>query len=290
MINTNREHLDYYRFLCMNKGMTKKSIAAICGNDLRLYMEWLEDKDVITANHEDVQRFLMHCAIERKNKGEALNRKHTNISMFYKRLIINKDLEIKNPVDKVDRPKVRKKVKAYLKNEEYMMMISYLEGIEDLQGLALISMMWSSACRVSEIEQLDIDMLDHIERTFIVTGKGQKQRECLFSKDASERVKKFLKNREDSNPYLFLNFDKTKRLKDKAIQTYVKDLGKSAGVQQNVHPHLFRHGRAMYLLMKGADLETIQRVLGHESIATTQIYAHMNFKAVKSKVDALDED
>lgn len=230
---------------------------------------------------------MMYCATERGNEGAALNRKHTNLNMFYKRLITNFDLEIKNPLDKVDKPKVRKKVKPYLKESEYYQMFSYLEGVNDLRGLALISLMFSSGCRLSEIEQLNIASLDYTDKRFVVTGKGEKQRECMLSADASKRIKKYLRTRKDSHPALFYSKLKT-RLSAKGIQDYLKRLGLRVGIEQNVHPHLLRHGRAMQLLKAGASLETIQRILGHESIATTQIYAHMDFDSVQDAVDAID--
>lgn len=109
----------------------------------------------------------------------------------------------------------------------------------------------------------------------------------MFSKDASMKVLRYIENRTDDNKALFIT-SKGNRLSPKTIQDYLKRLGLRAGVEQNVHPHLFRHGRAMQLLKAGASLETIQRILGHESIATTQIYAHMNFDSVQSTVDEID--
>ncbi|WP_113675478.1 tyrosine-type recombinase/integrase [Vallitalea guaymasensis] len=287
ILESNKKLLERYRFICRSKGLTNKSIEAICNNDLRVYLEWLGGKDALQVTHLDIQDFLMYCTVDRKNEAQAVNRKYTNLNMFYKRLIINMDLEIKNPVEKVDKPKVRKKVKPYLKEEEYNLMISFLEHEGNLRGLALCSMMFSSACRLSEISQLDKNSLDHVNRRFIVTGKGQKQRQCMFSKDASMKVLRYIENRTDDNKALFIT-SKGNRLSPKSIQDYLKRLGLRAGVEQNVHPHLFRHGRAMQLLKAGASLETIQRILGHESIATTQIYAHMNFDSVQSTVDEID--
>lgn len=286
---SNKHLLERYRFICRGKGLTSKSIEAICNQDLKVYLRWLRERDALSVTHQDIQDFLMYCSTERKNGDQALNRKHTNLNMFYKRLIIQMDLDIKNPVEKVDKPKIRKKVKPYLKVCEYNQMIDFLGEERNYRGLAICSMMYSSGCRLAEIHQLNRNSLDHISRRFVVTGKGQKQRQCIFSKDASDKVIAYIGARNDDNEALFIT-KKGNRLSEKGIQDYVKRLGKRAGVEQNVHPHLFRHGRAMQLLKAGASLETIQRLLGHESIATTQIYAHMDYDSVQSAVDEIDNN
>lgn len=288
LLESNKKLLDRYLFICRNKGMTIKSINSICLNDLRLYLEWLGDRNALEVNHIDIMDFLNYCQVDRGNKDKTLNRKHSNLNMFYKRLIIQLDLDIKNPVDKVDKPTVRKRLKPHLKESEYNQMVEFLEGKNNLRGLALISLFYSSGCRLSEICQLNRDSLDHEIRRFIVIGKGEKERECLFSVEASKRIKDYLVSRNDNNKALFVVNTGERRLSDKSIQDYLKRLGKRAGIQQNVHPHLFRHGRAMQLLKKGLPLEIIQGVLGHENIATTQIYAQMDFDSIQRKVDAID--
>lgn len=288
ILEENKRLLERYRFICRGKGLTNKSVNSICNHDLRLYLEWLGDRSALEVNHMDIQDFLMHCSVERKNKDKTLNRKHTNLNMFYKRLIIHMDLNIKNPVDKIDKPKVRKKLKPHLKEHEYKLMIEFLEQEENLRGQAMISLFYSSGCRLSEVQQLNKNTLNHKDRRFIVNGKGEKERECLFSADASMRIKVYLASRTDDNEALFVTQDGKRRLSEKGIQDYLGRLGERAGVEQKVHPHLFRHGRAMQLLKKGVPLEIIQMVLGHENIATTQVYAQQNFDSVQDKVDAID--
>lgn len=283
----NKYYLDNYRFILQNRGLTKRSINAICDSDLKLFLRWLESKSFLEVTHIDVQKFLMHCGTLRKNGAKALNRKHTNINMFYKRLIINLDLNIKNPVSKVDKPKIRKTVRPYLNKAEYNQFLDYLISKNDLRGIALSKLFYSSSCRLSEIWQLDISSLDFTNRRFVVTGKGEKERNCMFSEDAAIAIKNYLRTRKDNNKALFISKYET-RLSRKAIQDFFRTNGERAEIEKRVHPHLFRHTRAMHLLQDGVKLETIQRLLGHESIATTQIYAHMNFNNVQSEIDNID--
>ncbi|WP_432409624.1 tyrosine-type recombinase/integrase [Wukongibacter sp. M2B1] len=171
-------------------------------------------------------------------------------------------------------------------------MLSYLDNSKDQNRIrdgALVSFFFSSGCRLTEVYQQNKDSLDFANRRFKVLGKGVKERMCIFSKDSASRIKLYLDSRTDTLDALFIS-RQNNRLSKKAIQDAVKAIGKRAGVSKNVHPHIFRHSRAMYLLKEGASLETIQRLLGHSSISSTQIYAHMNMDEVQDEVAKLDGD
>lgn len=287
ILESNKKLLERYKFICHAKGLTDESIESSCDNDLRLYLEWLGYKKILDATHEDIQNFLMYCSVERGNGDKAINRKHTNIGMLYKELIIKMDLEIRNPILKVDKIKVRKTVRPYLKKPEYKQFINTLIELKDIRGLALTKLFYSSSCRLSEIWQLNKDSLDFENRRFIVIGKGQKERECMFSEDASKAIKKYMATRIDNSTALFISKYGT-RLSKKGIQDYFGRRGKKAQLTKKVHPHLFRHTRAMHLLEDGIRIETLKELLGHTSIATTQMYAHMMFNNVAKKIDEVD--
>ncbi|MFT9498042.1 tyrosine-type recombinase/integrase [Anaerosolibacter sp.] len=284
----NQKLLDRYIVHCKNKGLTQESIRAICQNDLRVFLEFIGDKKLSKVTHHDIEDFLIYCSEVRKNGVEAISRKFSSISQFFK-VLVNQEAKgiTRNPLDKLDKPKKRKKVRPYLTYEEYEKLIEYVDEENDLRGAALISLMFSSGCRLSEIHQLNIDSLNFSTRRFKVLGKGEKERICFFSEDAKNRIQKYLDSREDVLKALFVSRE-NRRWSKKSIQDYVKKLGIESGIQKNVHPHLFRHGRAMYLLKQGVALEVIQRLLGHESIATTQIYAHMETDAVQKVIDAVE--
>lgn len=288
ILEENNELLERYKFICRSKGLTNSSIESSCGHDLRLYLEYLGDKKALEATHEDIQKFLMHCSSKRKNKDKTLNRKHTNIGMFYSELIIKMDLEMRNPILKVDKIKVRKTVRPFLKKLEYKQFMNCLISMKDIRGIALTKLFYSSSCRLSEIWQLNIESLDFENRRFIVVGKGQKERECMFSEDAAKAIKEYLATRNDNDPALFISKYGT-RLSKKGIQDYFGRRGKKAGLTKKVHPHLFRHTRAMHLLEDGIRIETLKELLGHTTIATTQMYAHMMFSNVAKKIDEVDK-
>lgn len=289
-VEENLKVLERYRMHCRNKGLTPESIKAACNVDIPMFLKFLGNKKLQETTHLDVEDFMAYCADKRNNKPQSIARKYTSINSFFK-AIVRQELApvIKNPCDKVDKPKVRKKVRPYLTVEEYKKMLAYVDSIGDLRGGAVISFFFSSACRLTEGWQQNRDSLDFITKRFKVLGKGQKERNCMFSQDAAERIRKYLDSRTDTCEALFLSREGN-RWSKRAIQKYVKDIGIKAGLTKNVHPHLFRHTRAMALLKKGVPLQEIQRLLGHESIATTQIYAHTDMDSVQSTVDSIDRE
>lgn len=290
--NENILILRRYRANCRNKGLTTESIKAICDNDLKLFVDYLGDKHLSEVTHLDVQDFLLYCDEERLNQDEALSRKFNSLNMFYKTLIKQEVINIKNPLDKLEKPKVRKKYRDHLSEEEYKQILNYLDnskGLNRIRDAAIISFFYASACRLTEVYQQNKENLDYESRRFKVLGKGEKERICIFTNDAAYRIRRYLMTRVDDNPALFIS-SQGNRLSKKAIQDSVKSAGERAGIAKNVHPHLFRHTRAMHLLQSGAKLETIQRLLGHESIATTQIYARMSMDSVQDEIAIIDGD
>lgn len=288
-LSNNYKLLKRYKMTCINKGLTEKSIEAICDNDLRLFLEFINDKPLEEVDHNDIQDFMLYCSEDRQNGDEALARKFNSLNMFFKTLIKQEALNIKNPMDRLEKPKKRKKQRGYLTFDEYNRILDYLEETNNLRDAALYAFFYASGCRLTEVYQQDRDSLDYESKRFKVLGKGEKERICVFNKDSAERIKRYLDTRTDDIPALFIS-RQNNRLSKKAIQDAVKNAAKKAGIKKNVHPHILRHTRAMHLLQKGAKLETIQRLLGHESIATTQIYAHMNMDEVQNEVAQIDGD
>ena len=285
----NMKILQRYKMNCKNKGLTAKSIAGICDNDLRLFIEFIGDKHLADVKHTDVEDFLIHFQEERKNDPNTLSRKFASLNQFFKTLIIQESIPmVRNPLDKLSKPKGRKKIRPHLTYDEYQQVLAYLDERKDWRGGALFSLFFSSGCRLSEITQQDRDSIDLGKRQFKVLGKGEKERICMLSKDAKERIEKYLNSRKDDIEALFISKLKL-RWSNRAVERYVKATVERVGIKKKITPHCLRHTRAMYLLSQGVELEVIQRLLGHENIATTQIYCRLEFNTVHSKVDAIDD-
>lgn len=284
----NLKLLDRYEMICKNKGHTQESLKAIIKVDIPLFLKFIGDKHLEEVTHVEVEDFLFYCMNVRKNGDHALARKRTNVNMFYKTMIMKDYITCKNPCDKVDNIKIRKKFRNHLSIEEYQQILDYIDSRNDLRGGALFSLFFSSGCRLSEVWQQNRDSLNFETRRFKVLGKGQKERPCVFSQDAKERILKYLDSRTDELKPLFIS-RQNNRWSKKSIQDYVKKTSKRVGIKKNVHPHILRHTRAMALLKMRVPLETIQRLLGHENISTTQVYAHSNLEDLQEDIDEIDK-
>lgn len=169
---------------------------------------------------------------------------------------------------------------------------SKLGGVRDR---AILELLFSSGLRISELVNLDRDHINLKRREFMVRGKGQKDRPIFISEESAEWIEKYLAMRQDNSTPLFIRYSGSKkadnsgnfqRLTARSIQRMVARYAKLAGITKHVSPHTLRHSFATDLLMNGADLRSVQAMLGHSNIATTQIYTHVtdpHLKAVHEK-------
>ena len=286
----NQENLKYlrlYETIKRNMGCTPKSIEAIIWTDLRLFAEFLGEKPFYDVTTQDVEEFFTYCFNERGNCVETVSRKQSSLNTFYDTMIKREYFHMKNPLDKIDAIKFDVKPREYLTKEEFKTYVRYLQRINDLRGLAYVMLTYSSACRISEILGLNRDSLDYQLKRFKVLGKGQKYRYCIFSKEAGEVVKKYLATRKDNNPALFYSRNHQRWAKESA-ERFVRNSIKAAGITKRITPHCLRHTRAMHLLEDGVSIYEIQKILGHSSIASTQIYAKMSLDQAQASVERFD--
>lgn len=154
-----------------------------------------------------------------------------------------------------------------------------------LRDRAIIELLYSSGLRVSELVGLNRDSINLERREFMVRGKGSKDRPIFVSKSAADRIRDYLDARTDSLPALFLNNSKNtqavdtsgnyRRITARSVERIVEKYARLAGITKHVSPHTLRHSFATDLLMNGADLRSVQSMLGHADISTTQIYTHV---------------
>ncbi len=287
----NLKLLQRYELICKNKGLTEETIAAFCKYDLPLFLRYIKDIEIKDIDHILVEDFLAYCANERQNSDWALARKYTTINTFFETLYKKEYLpsDFRNPMFKIDQIKIRHRVKDYLTKDEIKQIMNYIEKIGDLRSIALISLLYSSACRLSEIHQLNRSTLDMEKRYFKVKGKGQKERICFFSNDSKIKLEEYLNSRKDDLEPLFISRQKN-RWSKRAIQICVKNIGLNAGIKKNVTPHIFRHSILTNLRLSGVELSDLQQLAGHESIQTTQrVYTHVGLEDISAKFDKFHE-
>lgn len=269
---------------CKSKGLTKESLKAI-KIDLTVFLRFIKDTHVKDISHIDIEDFLQYCLDERRNGEYAMARKYTSINMFYETMIKKDYLDTKNPMSKIDKIKIHEKHREPLTEEEMELIFKYLENKQDIRGLALFSLFYSSGCRLSEIWQLNRNSLDFNNRQFKVLGKGQKERLCVFSQHAKDKILEYLETRKDNLEALFISRE-NHRLSKKSIQDFVKLAAKRAGITKNVHPHILRHSAGFRCRRAGIAIENIQLLLGHSDPGiTAKIYARGNLAEIQNVFD-----
>lgn len=195
--------------------------------------------------------------------------------------------------DKIILPKTVRKQVTFLQYDEVVRMIEQIStnSEQGLRDRAIVELLFSSGLRVSELVNLNRDHINLKRREFMVRGKGQKDRPVFISKSAAEHVEAYLNERHDSLPALFLSYSRRsstpdtsgdyRRLTARSIQRMVSQYARLAGITKHVSPHTMRHSFATDLLMNGADLRSVQSLLGHSNISTTQVYTHVTDQHLK---------
>ena len=261
-INSYRTDLEnFYKFI-------KKDIADIDVNDIKSYLKYLKD-----SNHSE----------------RSIARNVSSLKSFYKFLIINSHIN-KNPMENILTLKLSKKLPNVLSVEEVEKMLD-IKPVDNysIRNKAMLELMYASGLRVSELINLktyDIDTIDNIVRTM---GKGRKERIIPIGEYANEALINYLKIRytflkKEVNDYLFLN-NHGKQMTRQGFFKIIKKIAKDNNIQKEISPHTLRHSFATHMINNGADLRTIQELLGHSDIATTQIYTHISSKQVKNNFE-----
>jgi site-specific recombinase XerD len=195
--------------------------------------------------------------------------------------------------DKVELAHTVRKQVTFL-NEEELERLFAQPDINTLPGMrdrAILELLFSSGLRVSELVGLDRDHINLKRREFMVRGKGQKDRPIFISIEAAKWIEQYLQKREDITKPLFVRYSGSKqvdlsgnyhRLTARSVQRLVARYALLAGITKHVSPHTLRHSFATDLLMNGADLRSVQAMLGHSNISTTQIYTHVTDPHLKS--------
>jgi site-specific recombinase XerD len=198
--------------------------------------------------------------------------------------------------DKVELARTKRKQVTFLNEDELERMFAQpdTDKLAGARDRAILELLFSSGLRVSELVGLDRDHINLKRREFMVRGKGQKDRPIFISPEATDWLRRYLDMREDNTKPLFIRFAGNKkvdlsgnyhRLTARSVQRLVAQYALLAGITKHVSPHTLRHSFATNLLMNGADLRSVQAMLGHSNIATTQIYTHVTDPHLKKVHD-----
>lgn len=266
---------------------------------LQRFVDWIGgDVSPKNISIDKIQNFRLYLnRLEDKNGGQLLSVKTQNyhviaLRAFLKYLIKN-DIETLAP-EKIDLSKIPERTVEYLQRDELQRLFDAVpaEGVQGRRDRAIFETLYSTGLRVSELVSLNRSQVDLQRREFMVRGKGRKPRIVFLSDAAAEAIQSYLKLRDDNFEPLFLNYRHSKkqeditlgekrRLSTVMVEYIVRKYARRAGIIKKVTPHVLRHSFATELLMNGADIRSVQEMLGHSSITTTQIYTHLTNKRLR---------
>ena len=249
--------------------------------DLTDFFEYIKKSKInyLRINNNEVRGYLKYldsCNL----KNSTISRRISTLRTFYNYLLDEGVVE-SNVFHNVKNPKLEKKLPNYLNYNEIEELLESIDitNTEGLQRRLLIEMFYSTGCRVSEMINVKLKDIDFTNKTIRIMGKGSKERIVYYGDYASKYLEEYLKKVEVKD-YLFTN-KKQEKLSVSEVELMIKDIMKHISIKTHVTPHTLRHTFATHLLNNGADIKTVQELLGHANLSTTGIYTHISSDRLK---------
>ena len=283
MLNVINDNIidNYCDSVWIEKGLSKNTVSSYMSDLLQL-SKWLkkQNKDLHNCTESDLNSFLA-SKIDRGNSTTSVNRALSSIKGFYNWLIHNNYLSI-NPSELLEPPKIGRKLPVNISEEDVEKILnapqlSLSKGVRDK---TILELLYATGLRISELTNLKLNQVDLSRGIVRVIGKGNKERIIPIGKTALTWLSNFINNyRQDfivnqNNNYIFLN-KKGNPLSRKSCWSIITNYSKKTIPNKKFSPHSLRHAFATHLLNNGADLRSVQMLLGHSSLSTTQIYTHV---------------
>ena len=245
------------------------------------------NKNFKNVEEEDIKKYLIH--LNKNNISEkSVANKISSLKSFYKYLIIEK-ITSKSPLDKIELPKIKKTLPKALSSEEVNILLNIsLNDKFDYRNKAMIELLYATGLRVSELVNLKLNNINFDQEYLKTMGKGSKERIVPIGEYAMYYLKYYIDNyrndflRDKESEYIFIS-NQSKKMTRQTFFLLLKKIAKKEGIKTYFSPHTLRHSFATHLLRYGADLRSIQELLGHSSISTTQIYTHVEKEKVKEE-------
>ena len=269
-----RSFLDY---LYIEKGLSQNTVKAY-EVDLLAFMSWITDHtnlDIKNIKEDSINKYISYL-FETKLKSSSVNRKISSIKSFYL-FLINKSIVATSPISEVISPKQEKYLPSSMSEDEVDKLLNSPDSNIKIEkrDKAMIEMLYATGMRISELVNLKITDVDMQRCVVKVLGKGSKERLIPFGEEAYEALNNYLSDRdESSSKEVFLSNRKTK-ISRVAFWHRIKFYLVRENLKQTISPHTLRHAFATHLLNRGADLRSVQLLLGHSDLSTTQIYTHI---------------
>jgi len=283
----------YQNYLQIEKSLSKNTVDGYC-RDIKKLNNFFNDNDdkkkIEEVNYQDFQNYLSYLN-DLKINARSQSRVISSMRSFFKFLILEKIIK-ENPTELLENPKTGKKLPEFLTIEEIELLVNQIDRSkkEGERNLAIIEVLYGCGLRVTELIELKISEIYWEEGFIRIIGKGNKERLVPLGKIASKHLKIYLneirvhqKVKDLFVDHVFINKNGSK-ISRVMIFKIVKKLTEKAGIQKNISPHSLRHSFATHLVEGGADLRSVQEMLGHQSITTTEVYTHLDKNYLKQAI------
>jgi len=284
---------DYQLYLKIERGLSLNSVESY-SRDIQKLIDFLVENDIqisaITITDETIQQFIYQ--ISKEVNARSQSRIISGLRSFFEYLIFE-NYRTDNPTSLLETPKIGRKLPDTLSLDEIDLLIRQIDlsKPEGERNRAMLEMLYSCGLRVTELISIQISDLFFDEGFIKVTGKGDKQRFVPINIETQKYINIYVKEirthikvKKGFEDTLFLN-RRGKQLTRNMVFIIIKELALKAEIDKKVSPHTFRHSFATHLLENGADLRSIQQMMGHESITTTEIYMHLDKSFLKGVIE-----
>ena len=291
-----RAKTDFLQYLEIEQNRSQKTIANYDHYLTRLLDFAGDDLKITEIDSELIRKWRLWLNRLGTNVSDELQKTTQNYHLIALRSFLKfcakRDITALT-ADKVELARTVRKQVTFLNEDELVRLFAQPDVATEagMRDRAILELLFSSGLRVSELVGLDKHHINLKTREFMVRGKGQKDRPIFISQEAAEWLGKYLEMRQDTTRPLFIRYNGSKavdlsgnfhRLTARSVQRLVSRYAMLAGITKHVSPHTLRHSFATDLLMNGADLRSVQAMLGHSNIATTQIYTHVTDPHLKN--------
>jgi integrase/recombinase XerC len=281
----NKRVEDFLNFLTTEKGASEHTTKNY-GIDLREFMKFIAEKELPSLTYLDIRSFLAFLKTREYSKN-SISRKLACLRSFFKYLV-RENVLAQNPAAGIATPKKEKRLPSFMNPDEITKLLDApnKNSWEEKRDKAILEMLYSSGLRVSELAGLNHDDLDFFGGLVRVRGKGKKERIVPVGQTALNSLRAYwdMKAPRESTSAikkpLFISRIGS-RLTDRSVRRMILKYVKRTGLSKEISPHTFRHSFATHMLDRGADLRSVQELLGHANLSTTQIYTHVTTQRLK---------
>jgi tyrosine recombinase XerC len=259
--------------------------------DFEMFKAFLGDRDISSIDHLVLRRFLAELRTKNYAKRTVARKLASLRSLF--RFLYREGLIKKNPITAISTPKLDKKLPVFLDVDKIAKLLQCPsdDNVAGLRDRALMETLYSTGIRVSELVGLDVDDVDFISGVVKVLGKGSKERIVPIGEPALKAMRKYIEKRQEDTGDAVKDKDAVflsksgRRLSDGTVRRVISKNIRTCSIVEKISPHSLRHSFATHLLDRGADLRSVQELLGHMNLSTTQIYTHVTMDRLKTVYD-----